>query len=98
MNSNENLTNVIRGRAVADFENANGTLTVRFQDGTLMRVRAVPETASDLSPGAKVAQVAGKVGHLELNLEDGSTVAFSLSDPGNAVSVLDGAGKVLYLG
>ena len=98
MNANEKLTSAIQGRTVADFENANGTLTVRFQDGTLMRVRAVPETVNPLPAGAKVAQVSGRVGHLELNLEDGSTVAFSLSDPGNAVSVLDRGGKVLYLG
>ncbi|HEY0790682.1 MAG TPA: hypothetical protein VGD78_06415 [Chthoniobacterales bacterium] len=98
MNPNEKLTNAIRGRSVADFENANGTLTVRFQDGTLMRVRALPETATPLSPGAKVVQVTGQVGHLELHLEDGTTVAFSLSDPHNAVSVRDDAGKVLYLG
>jgi pyruvate/2-oxoglutarate dehydrogenase complex dihydrolipoamide acyltransferase (E2) component len=98
MTPNQKLTDVIQGRPVADFENANGTVSIRFQDGTLMRVRATAETMSAVPRGAKVTQVADGGGELELRLEDGSTVSFTLSDPRNAVSVWDPAGKVLYLG
>ena len=98
MTSNQKLTDVIQGRPVADFENANGTVTIRFQDGTLMRVRATPEVTRDVPQGARVMQVADGGGELELRLEDGSSIAFTLSDPRNAVSVRDSDGKVLYLG
>ena len=98
MTSNHKLTDVIQGRPVADFDNANGTVTIRFQDGTLMRVRATPEVAGGVPKGARVAQVADGDGELELRLEDGSSIAFTLSDPRNAVSVRDSDGKVLYLG
>jgi hypothetical protein len=98
MTTNQKLTDVIQGRPVADFENANGTVTIRFQDGTLMRVRATPTMARDVPQGAKVTEVADGDGDLELRLEDGSSIPFTLSDPRNAVSVRDAAGKVLYLG
>jgi hypothetical protein len=98
MTSNQKLTDVIQGRPVADFENANGTVTIRFQDGILMRIRATPAVARDVPPGAKVTEVADGDGELELRLEDGSSIPFTLSDPRNAVSVRDAAGKVLYLG
>ena len=98
MTSNHKLTDVIQGRPVADFDNANGTVTIRFQDGTLMRVRATPEVARGLPHGAKVTQVADGGGALELRLEDGSSVGFTLIDPRNAVSVRGPDGKVLYLG
>jgi hypothetical protein len=98
MTSNQKLTDVIQGRPVADFENANGTLTIRFQDGTLMRVRATSEVTEAVPPGAKVRQVADGEGKLELRFEDGSSIPFTLSDPRNAISVWDAAGKVLYLG
>ncbi|MBV8899902.1 MAG: hypothetical protein JOY92_07300 [Verrucomicrobia bacterium] len=98
MTSNQKLTDAIQGRPVADFENANGTLTIRFQDGTLMRVRATSEVTQAVPPGAKVTQVADGEGELELRFEDGSSIPFTLSDPRNAISVWDAAGKVLYLG
>lgn len=98
MTPNQKLTDVIQGRPVADFENANGTVTIRFQDGTLMRIRATPAVAGDVPLGAKVTAVADGDGKLELRLEDGSSIPFTLSDPRNAVSVRDTAGKVLYLG
>ena len=98
MTLNQKLTDVIQGRPVADFENANGTVTIRFQDGTLMRVRATSEAMSAVPQGAKVTHVSEGEGELELRLEDGATVSFALSDPRNAVWVRDPAGKVLYLG
>ena len=98
MTLNQKLTDVIQGRPVTDFENANGTVNIRFQDGTLMRVRATAEMMSDVPQGARVTQAADSSGGLELHLEDGSTVSFTLSDPRNAVSVWDATGKVLYLG
>ena len=98
MTSNQKLTDVIQGRPVAEFENANGTVTIRFQDGTLMRIRATPDVATTMPEGAKVRQVADGDGELELRLEDGSSITFPLSDPRNAISVRDSDGKVLYLG
>lgn len=98
MTSNQKLTEVIQGRPASNFENANGTVTIRFQDGTLMRVRATDAPVTAVPPGARVTQAAEGDGALELRLEDGSSIAFTLIDPRNAVSVLDPAGKVLYLG
>jgi hypothetical protein len=98
MTSNQKLTDAIQGRPAADFENANGTITIRFQDGTLMRIRATDTPVTAVPPGARVTQAAEGDGALELRLEDGSSVSFTLIDPSNAVSVLDSDGKVLYLG
>lgn len=98
MTSNQKLTDVIQGRPVASFENANGTLTIRFNDGTLMRIRATSAPATAVPAGARVTQAADGDGVLELRLEDGSSIAFMLVDPTNAVSVRDPDGKVLYLG
>lgn len=98
MRPNLKLTNAIKGRTVAEFENANGTLTVRFEDGGFMRVRATAETSSRVPRGARMTEAAMGDRHLELHLEDGSIIGFTLSDPANAVSVRDGQDKVLYLG
>lgn len=98
MTPNQKLTDVIQGRPVVDFEDANGTVSIRFQDGTLMRVRATPAVVRAVPQGARVTQVADGDGELELRLEDGSSILFTLSDPRNAISVLDSSGKVLYLG
>jgi hypothetical protein len=97
MTPNQKLTDTIQGRPVVDFENANGTVTIRFQDGILMRVRALPAVTGVASPGAKVTQVADGDGNLELRFEDGSSIFVTLSDPRNAVSVRDPDGKILYL-
>ena len=98
MPPNEKLTQAIKGRAVTDFEDANGTLTVRFADGSFMRVRATAETSAALLPGAEVVAAFDGGGRLELSLQDGRTVGFALTDPARAVSVWDPGGKMLYLG
>jgi hypothetical protein len=39
MNPNPRLTKVIKGHPITDVENAHGTLTVRFENATWMRLR-----------------------------------------------------------
>ena len=64
----------------------------------MLRIMGIPASSGALSRRVRVSGAFEQGDSLELHLQDGSTIKYTLTDPGNATSVRDAAGKLLYLG
>ena len=98
MSPNHKLTHALKGRAVAHFENEGGTLTLRFTDGTTMRIKGAPQGSIAVPQGGQVTQVFEQGDRLALHFDNRTSAVVKLDNPGNAASVRDAENKVLYLG
>lgn len=98
MKPNQKLTNALRGRTLAAFEGSNGVCALHFEDKSVLRIKGMPANSGALPQRVKLSGAFEQGDRLELHFQDGSTIHYALTDPGNAVSVRDATGKVLYLG
>ena len=98
MTPNHKLTNALKGRVTSAVEDAPDGLTIHFQDGTTLRLKAKVDPPNPMAPGASVAQAFERQDRLELHFSQGAPAAFTLTNPGNAVAVRDATGNVVYLG
>ncbi|HEY0790862.1 MAG TPA: hypothetical protein VGD78_07335 [Chthoniobacterales bacterium] len=92
------MTDATKGRTTALVEQTLDGLNLRFQDGATLRLKGQIDPGHQVAPGASVVQACERQDRLELHFSQGPPAAFSLANPGNAVSVRDAAGKVVYLG
>src|SRR3954451_21558287 len=98
MEPNARLTNLLRDRAVVAIEEAQTVVTITFQDGLVMRINAEAKMGAEVTKLAKISQVFEEVTRMEIWFDGGEKLALRVVNPGNAVSVRDGANRVLYLG
>jgi hypothetical protein len=98
MRPNHKLTNALKGRAIADFDNEGGAITLPFTDGTTMRIKGAPQGSSAFPQGGQVSQAFEQGERLALHFDNRTSVMVKLENPGNAVSIRDAENKVLYLG
>jgi hypothetical protein len=98
MSPNRKLTNAIKGRTIANFETEGGAMTVRFTDGTTMRVKGAPQGSVAVPQGGQVTQAFEQGNRFALHFNNQTSVVLKLENPGNAVAVRDGESKVLYMG
>lgn len=98
MSPNHKLTNAIKGRTIANFETEGGTMTLRFNDGTAMRIKGTAQGSVAVPQGGRVTQAFEQGARLALHFDNQTSVVVTLENPGNGVSVRDGENKVLYLG
>lgn len=98
MKQNAQLTDLLRGRAVTSIEEEHTTVTIRFQDGLVMRIDAEAKVASGIEKFSKLSQVLEENLSMEIWFEGDRKLVLRLANPGNAVSVRDEANEVIYLG
>lgn len=98
MSPNRKLTDTVKGRLVTEFKNEGNALELRFDDGSLMRIKGTQEGTNAVPSGAKVEQALERGERFEVRFEDGGNVVVKLEEAGSSVSVRDEVGKVLYLG
>jgi hypothetical protein len=98
MSPNHKLTNAIKGHTIANFETEGGVMTVRFNDGAIMRIKGTPQGSIAVPPGGRVTQAFEQGDRLALHFDNQTSTVVTLENPGNAVSVRDAENKVLYLG
>jgi hypothetical protein len=98
MPPNHELTNVLKGRVIGGFEENTGELAIGFQDGSTLRVKILKVNNPVDPEGVQIREVSEAGADLVMACEDDSTIAVTLSEPGNSISLRDKHGRVEYLG
>jgi hypothetical protein len=98
MTPNRKLTNVIKGRIIEDLQMNPAEVSMRFSDGSTMRVKIMESNSPPLKNGARIRAVSEQSVKFTVSCEDDSQIALTLADPGSSVTVRDADGKIEYLG
>jgi hypothetical protein len=98
MTPNRKLTNVIKGRIIEDLQMNPAEVSMRFSDGSTMRVKVMESNSPPLKNGARIRAVTEQSVKFIVSCEDESQIALTLADPGSSVTVRDANGKIEYLG
>jgi hypothetical protein len=94
---NQQLTKVLRGKAIASLEATAAGPTLRFADGAMMTVLGTTQGTAQM-PTGPIASVHENGAVLTVSFETGTPIAFALSDPGGSVIVRDASNRVVYAG
>ena len=98
MTPNRKLTNVIKGRIIEDLQMNPAEVSMRFSDGSTMRVKVMESNSPPLKNGARIRAVAEQSVTFIVSCEDESQIVLTLADPGSSVAVRDANGKNRVLG
>ena len=98
MTPNRKLTNVIKGRIIEDLQMNPAEVSMRFSDGSTMRVKVMESNSPPLKNGARISTVSEQSVTFIVSCEDESQIVLTLADPGSSVTVRDANGKIEYLG
>ena len=98
MKPNQKLTHALQGQTVASVEQAADGLTLHFEGGAALHLKARIDPGQQVATGASIVQALELKNRLELHFGQGLPAPFTLTNPGNAVAVRDATGKVVYLG
>ena len=96
MHSNQKLTKIIAGRSISGTSQADGLLTITFDDGSTMKVKVAPLNANAATTGGKVAKVRQQGTDLILDLDGGGSVQITTAEATSSVMLRDQAGKLEY--
>lgn len=96
MHSNQKLTKLIAGRTISATSQADGLLTITFDDGSTMKVKTAPANTNSAATGGKVLKVRQGGTELDLDLEGGTTVKIITAEETSSVMLRDKAGKLEY--
>ena len=96
MHSNQKLTKIIAGRTISGTAQADGLLTLTFDDGWIMKVKVPPSNTNTAATGGKVAKVRQQGTDLILDLEGGGSVPITTAEATSSVMLRDKAGKLEY--
>ena len=94
--SNQKLTKIIAGRTISGTSQADGLLTITFDDGSTMKVKVAPSNTNAAVTGGKVLKVRQQGTELDLDLEGVSTVTIQTAEATSSVMLRDKAGKLEY--
>ncbi len=96
MHSNQKLTMIIAGRTIIGTSQADGLLTITFDDGSTMKVKIGPSNTNTTTTGGKVLKVRQGGTELDLDLESGTTVKIITAEETSSVMIRDHAEKLEY--
>ena len=96
MQLNRKLTNVLKGRTIQAESGDEGHVTIAFQDGSTLKLKAAGQAT--VTAGAKVKAVHESGDQFQIDVENGPSVQVRLADPGSSVALRDKNGAVEYLG
>ena len=96
MHANQKLTKIIAGRTISGTAQADGLLTITFDDGSIMKVKVAPSNANSAVTGGKVAKVRQQGTDLILDLDGGGGVQITTAEATSSVMLRDQAGKMEY--
>lgn len=96
MHSNQKLTRIIAGRTISGTAQAEGLLTLTFDDGSTMKVKVAPSNTNTAATGGKVTKVRQQGTDLILDLEGGGSVPITTAEATSSVMLRDQAGKLEY--
>ena len=94
--SNQKLTHIIAGRTISGTSQADGLLTITFDDGSVMKIKTAATNTNSAATGGKVAKVRQGGTELDFDLEGGATVTIQTAEATSSVMLRDKAGKLEY--
>ena len=94
--SNQKLTKIIVGRTISGTSQADGLLTITFDDGSVMKIKTAASSTNNATTGGKVLKVRQQGTELNFDLEGGSTVTIQTAEATSSVMLRDKAGKLEY--
>ena len=97
MHTNQKLGKIIVGRTITGSTQANGKLTLTFDDGSVMTVKTAPTSAVP-GTGGKVAKVRQQDDALSLDVEGGASVAITVVEASGTVGWRNKDAKMEYAG
>ena len=86
MAANHKLTALLKGRRIVSTANRNDTLTIGFDDGSVMTVQTAGSTNA-ASTGAAIVGVRQQDTDLHLDFEGGGTLTIPTAEPTASVMV-----------
>jgi hypothetical protein len=84
MAPNHKLTNVIKGRIIEDLQMNPAEVSMRFSDGSTMRVKVMESNSPPLKNGARIRAVSEQSVKFTVSCEDDSHIVLTLADPGSS--------------
>jgi hypothetical protein len=87
MTLNQKLTHLIKGRTIQDLQMNPSEVSLRFSDGSTMRVKVMESNSPPLKNGAKISAVFEQSTSLRIVCEDESQLYVTLADPDSSVTV-----------
>ncbi len=94
--SNQKLTKIIAGRTISGTSQADGLLTITFDDGSVMKIKSAASSTNSAATGGKIAKVRQGGTELNFDLEGGSTVTIQTAEATSSVLLRDKAGRLAY--
>ena len=96
MHSNQKLTKIIAGRAISGTSQADGLLTVTFDDGSTMKIKTAASNTNSAATSGKVLKVRQGGTELDFDLEGGATVTIQTAEATSSVMLRDKTGALEY--
>jgi hypothetical protein len=98
METNEKLTNILRGRTIELVSKEEGLVVIVFDDHSSLQLKVAGGPTMNVLGEGKIESVAEEGAEIVLLAEDGQMAILSLAEPGSSVSVTDKTGHVEYTG
>ena len=98
MKTNQLLTRIIGGRAIALVSKEEGLVTIVFDDQSNLRIKVVGGPTANMLGDGKIESVAEDEGELSLLGEDGRIAILQVAEAGASVTVTDKDNRVEYAG
>jgi hypothetical protein len=98
METNEKLTNILRGRTIELVNKEEGLVVIVFDDFSSLRLKVAGGPTLNMLGEGKIESVAEGGAEIALLGEDGRMAILRLTEPGSSVSVTDKTGHLEYSG
>jgi hypothetical protein len=98
MKTNQLLTRIIGGRAIALVSKEEELVTIVFDDQSTLRIKVVGGPTANMLGDGKIESVAEDEGELSLLGEDGRIAILQVAEAGASVTVTDKDNRVEYAG
>jgi len=92
---NRKLTPVLSGRTVNHTEQTDGVLKIKFDDGSVMKIKT-GSSFKDSITGKKVKAVRQKATEFDLDFDDGTSAVITLAEETSSVMLRNAAGELEY--
>lgn len=96
MAANHKLTNVIKGRTIKDASAGGGTLSITFDDSSVMKIKVAAQISSDMLNNHTIKGVRQSGTTMNLDFTDGTSAQITFAEATSSVMLRDDAGKMEY--
>lgn len=98
METNEKLTNILRGRTIQLVSKEEGLVVIVFDNHSSLQLKVAGGPTLNMLGEGRIESIAEEGAEIVLLSEDGRMAILPLAEPGSSVSVTDKTGRVEYAG